>query len=116
MQTPHKRAMNEVADILQSGHAWPETAQNLASTTLEGENTSLNAICAYFTMFPLEFPYKILSAHAQSNQWVLDPFCGRGTTNYASRLLGLSTIGIDSHPLAVALSQAKLATTNTPAI
>lgn len=69
----------------------------------------LNAICPYFTMFPLEFPYSILKHRAQRGQWVLDPFCGRGTTNYASRLLALPSIGIDSSPVAVALSEAKIA-------
>jgi hypothetical protein len=59
-------------------------------------------------MFPLDFPYRILQAHATSGDWVLDPFCGRGTTNYASRLLGLPSVGLDSHPLAVAISEAKL--------
>ena len=39
----------------------------------------LNAVCPYFTMFPLEFPLRIL-AEAQADHWVLDPFCGRGTT------------------------------------
>lgn len=58
------------------------------------------------------FPYTILSTHASSGEWVLDPFCGRGTTNYASRLLGLPSVGIDSSPVAVALSQAKLANTS----
>lgn len=72
---------------------------------------ALNGICPYFTMFPLEFPYTILKC-AAAGQWVMDPFCGRGTTNYASRLLGLSSIGIDSNPVAVALSQAKLANTS----
>ena len=74
-------------------------------------STSLNGICPYFTMFPLDFPYGILSEHAVPGEWVLDPFCGRGTTNYASRLLGLPSLGIDSSPVAVALSQAKLANT-----
>lgn len=43
---------------------------------------------------------------------MIDPFCGRGTTNYASRLLALPSIGIDSSPVAVTLSQAKLANTS----
>src|SRR5579859_2970360 len=73
---------------------------------------ALNGICPYFTMFPLDFPYTILRAHAQPGEWVIDPFCGRGTTNYASRVLGLPSIGIDSNPVAVALSQAKLANTS----
>lgn len=73
------------------------------------EGTALNAICAYFTMFPLDFPYSILKQYSSKGEWVLDPFCGRGTTNYASRILGLPSVGIDSNPVAVALSQAKLA-------
>lgn len=79
---------------------------------LEKKQTALNGICPYFTMFPLDFPYTILSEHAQPNEWVLDPFCGRGTTNYASRVLGLPSIGIDSNPVAVALSEAKIANTS----
>jgi DNA methylase len=79
-------------------------------------STALNGICAYFTMFPLAFPHTILREHAKPGDIVLDPFCGRGTTNYASRLLGLPSIGIDSHPLAVALTQAKLAFTTPTAI
>ena len=68
----------------------------------------LNAICPYFTMFPLEFPLDALR-DAVPGQLVADPFCGRGTTNYAARTLGLPSIGVDSSPVAVALSQAKLA-------
>ena len=67
-------------------------------------------------MFPLEFPYSILSGHGAPGDWVMDPFCGRGTTNYASRMLGLPSIGIDSNPVAVALFQAKLANTSPSAI
>jgi hypothetical protein len=61
-------------------------------------------------MFPLDFPLGILQRHAQAGQAVLDPFCGRGTTNFAARLVGLSTLGIDSSPVAVAISAAKLVT------
>ncbi len=46
--------------------------------------------------------------HAKHNACVLDPFCGRGTTNFAARLLGLRTIGIDASPVATAATQAKL--------
>ncbi len=78
--------------------------------------TTLNGICPYFTMFPLDFPYSILSRHAEPGDWVMDPFCGRGTTNYACRLLDMPSIGIDSSSVAVALSQAKLANTSPSAI
>lgn len=65
----------------------------------------LNTVAPYYTMFRLEFP---LSALAGARGWVLDPFCGRGTTNFAARLLGLPTVGIDASPVASAIASAKL--------
>jgi len=68
---------------------------------------ALNAICPYYTSFPLEYPMSILKKY--KNETILDPFCGRGTTLYASRELGFPAWGIDSSPIAVAISNAKLA-------
>lgn len=59
-------------------------------------------------MFPLDFPLGILRRWASANDAVLDPFCGRGTTNFAARLLGLRSLGIDSSPVAAAITAAKL--------
>ena len=60
-------------------------------------------------MFPLSFPRRILEQQQIcSSDWIFDPFCGRGTTNFAARLLGLPTIGIDVDPVAVAATKAKL--------
>lgn len=67
----------------------------------------LNAICPYYTMFPLDFPFNALS-QAKAGEWVLDPFCGRGTTNFAARLKGLPSIGIDTNPVATAIAKSKL--------
>lgn len=72
--------------------------------------TALNGICPYFTMFPLEFPLNILKKRAQKGDIVLDPFCGRGTTNFAARLLGLRSLGVDSSPVAAAITASKLVT------
>lgn len=66
-----------------------------------------NTICPYYTMFPLSFPFEYLRC-AEPGSLVLDPFCGRGTTNFAARLLGLPTIGVDSNPVAAAVAAAKL--------
>jgi len=57
-------------------------------------------------MFPLTFPFHRLK-RAKPNEWVLDPFCGRGTTNFAARLRGLSSVGVDSNPVAAAIAAAK---------
>ncbi len=71
----------------------------------------LNAVCPYFTMFPLDFPLTVLrelGAPRKRYGVVADPFCGRGTTNLAASYFGLSTFGVDASPVAVALTKAKL--------
>lgn len=67
---------------------------------------ALNAICPYFTMFPLNFPLRVLPKAA--NGVVVDPFCGRGTTNLAARVRGMRTVAVDSSPVAIASTAAKL--------
>ncbi len=62
-------------------------------------------------MFPLDFPLGILRGHAKPDDRVLDPFCGRGTTNFAARLAGLDSLGLDSSPIAVAITASKLVAT-----
>lgn len=79
--------------------------------TRQSSDTALNGICPYFTMFPLDFPLNILKRRAKAGDVVLDPFCGRGTTNFAARLVGLRSLGVDSSPVAAAITAAKLATT-----
>jgi len=53
-------------------------------------------------MFPLDFPLEQLRLYPRA-RWVLDPFCGRGTTLYAARLAGRLEVGIDINPVAVAI-------------
>lgn len=72
----------------------------------------LNAVCPYYTMFPLDFPFKSLESSVLGEK-VIDPFCGRGTSNFAARLRGMPSIGIDSSPIACAIAQAKF-TNTTP--
>jgi hypothetical protein len=77
---------------------------------------ALNAICPYYTMYPLRFPLGFLARHGSPGQWVLDPFCGRGTTNFAARLCEMHSHGADSSSVAVAIASAKLADTSSKAV
>jgi hypothetical protein len=73
---------------------------------------ALNAICPYFTMFPLEYPMRALSPTRLKrfrSPVVYDPYCGRGTTIFAARLRGIRAFGSDIEPVAVAIARAKLA-------
>jgi DNA modification methylase len=77
---------------------------------------ALNAICPYFTMFPLEYPLTILKRHRRDDPVVVDPFCGRGSTIYAARKVGLRSYGFDISPIAVAIAKAKLASASSGAV
>ena len=70
---------------------------------------AFNAICPYYTMFPLEYPISIIGKFKSKSPVILDPFCGRGTTIYAARKVGLRAFGLDTSPIAASIAQAKLA-------
>lgn len=72
------------------------------------DSLRLNAVCPYYTMFPLDFPLMQLISHGSPTR-VLDPFCGRGTTLFAARTFGIPSVGIDVNPVAVAIAEAKIA-------
>src|SRR5690348_7359303 len=82
-------------------------------TTSTGDEAvyALNAVCPYFTMFPLDFPIAVLrelGASRKRKGIVVDPFCGRGTTNLAALTYAKATIGVDTAPVAVAVTAGKL--------
>ncbi len=87
-----------------------KTKRKVAITHSASSMDRLNAVCPYFTMFPIAFPRKLL-AGAHRSDVVLDPFCGRGTSNYAARERGMLSYGIDTSPVAVAIARAKLVNT-----
>jgi hypothetical protein len=82
--------------------------KNMPRPLAYNPRNALNAICPYFTMFPLEYPLRVLRLHRKNKPIIMDPFCGRGTTLFAARQLGLVARGIDSSPVAVAIARAKL--------
>lgn len=71
----------------------------------------INGICPYFTMFPIQYPVNILN-NISNHTVVFDPFSGRGTSLFAARMFGFEAYGIDSNPVAVAISKSKLANVN----
>lgn len=58
--------------------------------------------------FPLELAVGLIESHAAAGSVVLDPFCGKGTTLLAARLLGGFAAGMDVGPDAVFGAVAKM--------
>jgi DNA methylase len=65
--------------------------------------------------FPLEVASRFIRRYCKSPSTILDPFCGKGTTLLAARLLGHRAYGLDIAPEAVVCSSAKLASVTLPA-
>lgn len=63
----------------------------------------------YPTQKPLALLKRIIALASNAGDWVLDPFCGSGTTLVAAQALGRRWIGIDANPKAIALARARLA-------
>ena len=66
-----------------------------------------HAICPYFAMFPESFAERWIIELSKPGQFVLDPFCGRGTTPFQAMLLGRNTVACDTNDVAFCLTRAK---------
>ena len=65
---------------------------------MKGKRLPLHAICPYFAMFPESFVREHVEQYSEKSDWVLDPFCGRGTTILESLLLGRNAAGSERQP------------------
>ena len=65
----------------------------------------------YPTQKPLKLLERIIKSSCPTDGWVLDPFCGSGTTVIASRLLGRNCVTMDINPEAIELAKGSLPVT-----
>lgn len=69
---------------------------------------SINSIHPYPAKFISEIPEKLIEIIGMpKDTWILDPFCGSGTTLVESQIAGIPSIGIDLNPIACLLTQVK---------
>lgn len=59
----------------------------------------------YPTQKPLKLLQRIIKSSSESGGWVLDPFCGSGTTAIASMELGRNCVTMDVNPDAISIAQ-----------
>ena len=69
----------------------------------------LNAI------WSLSFPVGYLRTHGRPRGRALDPYSGRGMPNLGAGPYGMPSVGVDTSPIAIAISKANLATTRQAA-
>ena len=67
----------------------------------------MHSLCSYLGAFPPSLARYFIKFFTDENDWVMDPFVGRGTTTLESRLLKRNSLGSDLNPIALALSKAK---------
>lgn len=60
-------------------------------------------------MFPEAFAERWIEDLTRRGDWVLDPFCGRGTTPFQALLMGRRAVGTDINPVAYCVTRAKTA-------
>ncbi len=79
----------------------------------EPKRNRFHSLCSYFAMFPESFVGTWLERLSKPGDYVLDPFCGRGTTPFQALLMGRKAIACDVNPVAYCVTRAK---TNAPTI
>lgn len=67
----------------------------------------LHRMSPYVGRIKPSFAHWLIKLFSDTNQTILDPFCGIGTIPLEGSLLGRRVIGIDLNPYAVAISKAK---------
>ena len=79
----------------------------------EPRRNRFHSLCSYFAMFPESFVETWLERLSKPGDYVLDPFCGRGTTPFQALLMDRRAIASDLNPVAYCVARAK---TDVPAI
>ena len=63
--------------------------------------------------FPVELPRRFIQLYTFTNEYVLDPFMGSGTTAVAATLMGRKWIGYEINPTYCEIAQERIANAET---
>ena len=53
----------------------------------------------YYAMFPLDFAFDVVEKYSKEDDFIIDPFAGRGSSIYAGGILGRHSLGIEINPV-----------------
>lgn len=86
---------------------------NVSDIKLDLDQYRRNAYLTHnFHPYPAKYipqiPAELIRILSKEGDWILDPFCGSGTTLVECRLLGRNGVGTDINPLACLVSRVKV--------
>lgn len=74
-------------------HIITDSLWNLGARAREGAHKAW-----YWGNFVPQIPFQLISRYTRPGDWVVDPFCGSGTTLLEARKLGRNSLGIELNP------------------
>ena len=82
---------------------------DFSDTTWKETQCLTHGFHPYTAKFIPQIPRRLIEMYApKSEDKILDPFCGSGTTLVEAKLAGRPSIGVDINPLAIMISKAKV--------
>jgi SAM-dependent methyltransferase len=98
-----------------NGSAWDPQTQPVPSIRRQSTRHSAHGLHEYRGKFNPQVVRAIGNIMGLDHgAWVLDPFCGSGTTLLESAHIGWNAIGIDLNPLGILIANAKVSAFNAP--
>jgi DNA modification methylase len=62
----------------------------------------------YYAMFPLDFAFNVIEKYSKEDDFIIDPFAGRGSSIYVGGVLGRHSLGIEINPVGWLYGSVKL--------
>ena len=102
-RSPAKKVKNAAgAEVVYQGDKQMSSVWSINWSTTHPDRTG------YPSQKPIEIAKNLISVHTPENGWVLDPFCGSGTTGHAAQQLGRNAVLIDQNSDAIKVAKRRL--------
>ncbi len=84
---------------------WLSSVWRITTENPSIQKFKLDISAAHPAAFPEELAYRLIYLYSKPEDFVLDPFCGIGTTNFIALSLNRKTIGYDIESKYIAIAQ-----------
>jgi DNA modification methylase len=87
---------------------WLSSVWRITTVNPQIEKFKLGTEMVHIAPFPEELAYRLIMLFSKRRDWVLDPFCGSGTTNFVALCLDRNTIGYDVESKYIEIAKKKM--------